>query len=411
MSTVSGEQELPRATRSGAAERSGEELLSTAVIDRITGFHGAQLPVVSVYMTVEADAGARKALRTRARSLLHLIRPESYDPELQHDVRLSLREDVERIEAEVTRGLFKPGGLAIFSCARGGLFERVQLPRAVRDRIMVDATAWVRPMLAVLSEYQRCCVLVVDRESAHIWEIYVDQIRDVGKVRDRALRKPSAGGWQGLEEHRVRNKADELIRRHFRHVVAELDQLWRVERYDLLIVGGHEYELPGFLDFLPRHLRTCIAGTFTTDPHTASTGTIRGPAEEILERYERNLGRKQVAEVLERSAAGGLAAVGLEACLWAGSVAAVQTLLVAEGAVVPGVVCDESGWLALSGARCPLCGRPTRQTGDVIDELAEAVVDEGGAIRHVPADDGLGKETAAAELRFPLPPLPDGVAG
>jgi hypothetical protein len=53
-----------------------------------------------------------------------------------------------------------------------------------------------------------------------------------------------------------------------------------------------------------------------------------------------------------RVAAARQAVAGLEECLWAGSVAAVRSLVLAEGAEVPGVVCERSDWLALSGAAC-----------------------------------------------------------
>ena len=79
-----------------------------------------------------------------------------------------------------------------------------------------------------------------------------------------------------------------------------------------------------------------------------------------------------------------------------------------EGATVPGVVCDESGWLALTGDTCPICGRQTRRTPDVIDEMVEAVIGESGLTRHVAADAGLSEYIVAAELRFPLPPPPAG---
>jgi hypothetical protein len=86
-----------------------------------------------------------------------------------------------------------------------------------------------------------------------------------------------------------------------------------------------------------------------------------------------------VTDVYEKQAVGTNAVGGLEGCLWVGSVAAIQQLLVQEGATAAGVVCDESGWLAESGDRCRSCARLTRRTGDVIDELA-------------------------ARLRFPSPP-------
>jgi peptide chain release factor subunit 1 len=384
-----------------------EEVVSAETIDRIISFTGGDLRVVSVYVSVPADLARRKReLASKVDSLLHEIRPLSNDRSLQHDVRLSLREDIERIEALVTDTDLKPGTAAIFSCSRGGLFEVVGVPRPMRDRLVTDATPWVWPMLAALDEFHRTCVVVVDRESAHMWELYLGNVRDAGKVKDFALRKPSYAGFGGFEEHRVRNKADELAKRHFRGVAAALDRLFRTDGYELLVVAGHESEVPAFLDFLSRQLRERVAGTFAVDPNTATTRTIREHAEQVLDRYEREQERRLVAEAWERAAAGGLAVLGLERCLWAGSVAAIQTLLVQDGATKPGVVCDESGWLAFAGDICPLCGARTRETPDVINELAEAVLDEGGAIRHIAGEDALGKHLAAALLRFPLPPDP-----
>jgi peptide chain release factor subunit 1 len=261
-------------------------------------------------------------------------------------------------------------------------------------------------MLTVLDEYDRCCTAVVDRESAHIWELYLGNVRDAGKLRYEALRNPSYAGWNGLDEHHVRNRAEELEKRHFRRVASELERVFGTGRFDVLTVAGHEHEIPRFIEMLSNPLRGRLIGTFAIDPNTATTRTIRERAEEILESYEREQERLWVAEVLESAAAGGPAAVGLDSCLWAGSVAAIERLLVNEGATAPGVVCDQSHWLARSGETCPLCGAATRATPDVIDELAEAVVAESGSIRHVGDGARLGKRVAAASLRFPLPPEP-----
>jgi peptide chain release factor subunit 1 len=43
----------------------------------------------------------------------------------------------------------------------------------------------------------------------------------------------------------------------------------------------------------------------------------------------------------------------------------------------------------------------------VIDELVEAVIDEGGSIHHVRADTELREQLTAARLRFALPPIPE----
>ncbi len=369
-----------------AEQAHADRVLSARTVDRITRFHGDRLPVVSAYLAASPGRDGRRAIRAKADSLLHQVRALVQDRSLAHAARVSLRADIARIEEVARTEFLARGTVAVFACSGGGLLEVVRLPHAIRDRIMVDATAWVGPMLAVLDQYHRCCAVVLDHESARAWELYLGELREVESVAGTARRNPAYAGWHGLSERRVRNKADELVKRHFRGVAAELNRLFRSERYEVLAVGGHEHELPGFLEFLPRSLRERLAGTFSIDPNTAAAATVRPPVEAILERHELEQQRRAVEELLEAAAAGGLAAVGLERCLAAASTAAIRTLLVHDGAMAPGVVCDASGWLGTTEERCPLCGRPTRRTPDVIDELVETVIDEGGSIRHVQPD-------------------------
>jgi hypothetical protein len=66
-------------------------------------------------------------------------------------------------------------------------------------------------------------------------------------------------------------------------------------------------------------------------------------------------------------------------------------------------VCDRSRWLAASGELCPVCGAQLRKTPDVIDELTETVIEEGGSVRQVRAETELGEQLVACTLRFELP--------
>ena len=376
-------------------------------IDRLIRFDAGGLPVMSLYVSVPEDAGARRAVGSQVSSLLHAIRPLAEDKTLEHEARMSVRADIERLENPDEHARWPPGTVAVFACHGAGLFETVSLPRQIRERAVVDATPWLRPMLAVLDEYHRACVAVVDRESARFWELYLGELRELDGLRDEVLRKPDYAGCAGLEEHGVHNEAQELEKRHYRRVAGFLDHLFRTGRHELLVIGGHRDEEPRFIGFLSRDLRRRLAGTFAVDPHTATPADIRRSAQEVVDAYEREEERRWVAETLEKAKSGGLGALGLESCLWAGSVAAVQALLVQDGVIAEGVVCEQSHWLGTEGETCPVCGRPTRPTPDVIDELAEAVIERGGAVEHVLAETELKEHGVAAELRFPLPPQPD----
>lgn len=378
-------------------------MIDAQTIDRILGFEAGGLPVVSLYAVVPADPGERGALRNRVHGLLHEVR-RAADETPDHDARLSLRGDLERIEEAAAGTRWKPPAVAVFSCSGRGFYEEVPLPRRVRERAVLDTGPWVRPMLALLDELHRTCVAVLDAAEARIWELYQGELVAARRFRDPHLRKPDFAGWHGLEERRVRNRADELERAHFRRLAAELDALFRRDRYDLLVLGGHEEEVERFLGFLPRALAERLAGTFALDPRTATLEEVRRRADEIVERYQREEERRLVQEALEAAAAGGRAVLGLERCLEAGSLAAVRLLLVHDEAAAPGAVCDACRWLAAREGPCPLCGEPMRPTADVVEELIETVIDEGGAVEHVHAETELAGHLLAAALRFPLPP-------
>jgi peptide chain release factor subunit 1 len=312
-----------------------------------------------------------------------------------HDFMMSIRGDIDRMMDIAGQKRWPPGTLAFFSCSGHGFFEEVMLPRGVRGQVVVDETPWVRPMLAVLEEYHRCCVAVVDREGARIWELYQNQMQE----RDSLSLSVDPG--------RDRDKLEELTKKHFREVVARLDKLHREGAYELLIIGGHRPDVPRFMDYLTHELRPVVAGTFTVDDDArAGFGEVKQRAVAIVDRYEAAEEEQMVSEAVEKTAAGGLAVLGLATCLWAGCVSAVDRFLVQDGAMVPGVVCDHDRWRALDGDTCPLCDRPVRRTPDVIDELAQIVMDDGGSIKHVSVDTVLTEKLAAAILRFPLPPQP-----
>jgi peptide subunit release factor 1 (eRF1) len=380
-------------------------MITAETINRILQLNGDGVPVMSAYVQVPVDPRDRADLLGRLNSVLDEVEPMAKDKSVDRTGRLSLRGDMERMREAVTTEHWRPGSVVFFSCSARDLFEAVQLPRAVRDRVVLDDTPWVRPMLAVLEEYARCGVVVVDRARAKVWELFADEIEPARSLSDRKLRKPNYAAT--MAEDRVQHQAEELAKKHYRRAAAELTELFQVDGYDLLAVGGHRFEVPHFLDALPRDLRERVAGTFSVDPHAVELGEIKQNADAIVARYVRDVHLRLVSEVLERVAMGrGYGVLGVADCLRAGTVQAVETLLVQDDAMAAGVVCTNCGWLGLSGETCPLCEHSTRHTVDIVDELAQAVIDESGSVRHVKADTDIKEHQTAASLRFPLPPMP-----
>ena len=233
-------------------------MITAETVSSIRTFDGGGLPVVSLYARVAPGPDGQREVRTRVSSLLDEIRPLAKDGIAEREWRMSLRGDIDRIKSAAGQERWPPAAIAIFACSGRGLYTEVPLPEHVPDRVIVDATPCARPMLAVLAEHPRSCVAVVNRATGRLCELYQDEVSELGQVKDPESRRPPIAA--GRPDDRVSNKIDELAKRHYRRVAERLGKLLQTGDYDLLIIGGHGYEVPDFVQQLPRPVRDRVAG-------------------------------------------------------------------------------------------------------------------------------------------------------
>ena len=358
------------------------------IFDRLLQFRPSGAPVLSVYVGVD---GGPSALRTKLESLVGEVL-EQAEAEPSQALRRSLLSDVARVLDLAARGGPPEGStVGIFACHRAGLYEEVVVPRRARDRAVVDATPYLRPLLAFLDESRRYCLVVLDRMQACLYELFMGELEGATIVVTPG--KPGRPvGQDPSPAHRL-----------FRETADVADEFIHATGAELLLVGGPEETVAAFLPFVPHHLRGRVAGTFAFDPRTMGPEQARCCAEAVVDRYERAEEASLVAEILDRVTAGGLGAAGIPWCLAAVNEEAVQFLLIDEEARASGSACDMCGWLGLVGATCPRCSGPMRATQDVIEEMAAAVIGASGRVKHVQAPTTLSQHSVAAFLRFDVP--------
>lgn len=363
------------------------------VIDRLLRFRSADAPVLTVYLSVPADPGELRAVEARCHSLIKPIRDLADSGELPHSHKESLRADIDRVLEIPTRASELQGrSVAVFACQQAGLFEEVVLPRRVRDEAVTEPAPYLRPLLALMEDAHRYTVVVLDRARAWLFEFYM------GELEEQVTSSSPLSS-----KRRAPHRAEQQARHHYRETAESTEELMRTTGSELLIIGGHQETVAEFTPFLPYRLQSRVAGTFVIDPHTMTTAQVRDDAEQVVQAYERDEEKRLVDEALARVAAGGLGAVGLEWCLTAVNERGVQVLLVDDDEQVPGRVSDACGWVGLEGEECPVCGQMTRKVPDVIDEMAVAVIDASGHVKHVHADTPLSRYVVASHLRFPVP--------
>jgi peptide chain release factor subunit 1 len=372
------------------------------VVEDLKTFESLDEPVISMYWNVPADRGELKGAVAVLKDLVKEVRARAASSGLSHAARTSLSADANRmLDLQDLVPNLQGRTLAFFRCGARGLEEAIDLPGGLPDRVEVDARPFIRPLVAVLTESHRFAVVIVDREHGLLFDFYLGVLEAREDKEGRVLRSPNYA--PGDKEYSTHRKAEELAKRHYRETARALNEMVHQDNIELVVVGGHEDTIPAFCQELPADLRQKVVGTFTVDPHTMTPASARDAAQRAVDEYERHHEEQLVEQTMERVAAGGLGAVGLDWCLLATAEKAIDLLLVDADAHVEGRICDRCGWLGLEGDECPIDGTPTRATPDVIDDMAAQVLDSSGRVEHVNVETPLRRHLVAALLRFPVP--------
>jgi len=254
----------------------------------------------------------------------------------------------------------------------------------------------------VLDHFHRYCAVVIDRRTASIYRFYMGELESWEEIAEEEVRKDNYGGFAGYAEQRVRAHAGVVAQRLFRTTADRVEELRKESTFDMLVVGGNQANVDGFVAELPATLSDRLVGTFTLDPGTASPADIRGHCREQARAYDRRLDEAMVEELMDAAGVGVRAVLGLDRALDAANQKAIDRLLIDAVDTLPGVVCTGCGWLAKVGGSCVACGAATAVVPDLFDSIAEAARADGGTVRYVLAATPLGRMEVGATVRFPV---------
>lgn len=281
----------------------------------------------------------------------------------------------------------EPGGrrpVALFSCAGEKFWEAVSLPRGIPSAVFLGETFYLQPLAALLDQYPRYCVVLLERDKARLFEIYMDQIEDRSQILDPVPPRMRGAGWGGFQERRIERHMEHAVQRHYQRVADQVRDLLKKYRFDALLLGGHREAFSDFENHLPAHLLQRLVGRFVLDPGTATPDEIRARALELIRERDHRQKQDLVRRVLDGAAERGLGVTGLEATLAALLRGQVRTLVVGEGLAVGGKRCQDCGALAVaSDASCPQCRAPLRPVQDIVEHAVQFAIQEASQVRFI----------------------------
>ena len=339
--------------------------------------------VLSFYMGIGVYRSNKKAYAIEAKDMLK---------KAVKDAGLS-RADREKVEGDVERVLNfvsvdfqgKARGLAIFACGPAGLWQVFMLPASVPDRCVIDRTPFVVPMLKLVDESRRYCVVVVDKEKARIFTMYNGEMLERTDVFDEVPGWHKQGGWA---QARFQRHIEDLVNRHLKNVADTVFRFYKMEGFGHLVIGGTQEMRTRFYRIIHSYLQRIVAGYVTVDI-TSNINDVFSAVRQVEADAERKRSAGMVA-ALTGSSKNHVAVTGLKETVQALEEGRVHTLVLVDGHEVQGCLCEDCGGLDVLGAdQCRLCKKTAVKPGDISEHLAVLAVEHDGEVSYVLPGSGL----------------------
>jgi peptide subunit release factor 1 (eRF1) len=360
-------------------------MITREQIDQLLGFRDGEYLVSSCYLNLDRSKMPAQMLKIRTKDLLQSAHHQLAAKAATHNQRESLRKDFDEIEAFVMPEIVanRHKAVAIFSCAGEKFWQAFGLPRMVRNILIADHDPYIRPLTAILAEYHRYCVVLVDRVHGQIFEVYLGDILQRSDVVDAVPRRVREGGFGGRSERNMERRHGNAVLHHYRRVADEIFRIFKKDQFDWLILGGQREPLLEFKNYLHPYLRSRWVGDFHGDPKKITSPEVLRQAMAIEERVEWEHEQRLAEELVQKAQAGDRAVKGVTATLTALDRGEAQTLLVEEGFEMPGYACFGCHYVSLEPGDCPHCHKPVEPCADVVDEAIELALQRNCQIEHL----------------------------
>jgi len=318
---------------------------------------------------------------------------------LSGDDRAKVEEDVQKILRFLKMDFKgKARGLAIFASGGTELWQVFRLPVAVPDRCVINHSPYVLPMLKLVDEGRRYCIVVADKAKARVFTMYQGEISERTEIFDLVPGWHKQGGWA---QARFQRHIEDAANKHLKHVADTVFEFYKREGFGHLIIGGAQEVGARLFRILHSYIQRTVAGYINLEV-ASSTGDVLDAARKIEEQTENQRSGEIVRALLEGSGKGHMNVAGLSDTVHALEEGRVHTLVLVDDEDIEGCLCGDCGGVDVLGAEtCRYCRKKVGPVSNISEHLAVLAVQQDAEVSYVRRGSGLeAMESVGAILRW-----------
>jgi peptide chain release factor subunit 1 len=373
-------------------------MLSIQELKEISSYNGKGAYFVSLYLNVDPLFNKKGDYMVCLKNMLKGT-AESLDRSLYKRVK----DDLEKIEHHVltNKRTFKKG-LVIFSSKEAALWKEYNLGVPLKNDLIIDKSVYVKPLMDILDNYQRYCVLLVGKDAARIFIVHLGEIVEYGEVQTPDIPgKHKKGAWFGLSQNHYERHINFHIGIHLKEVVEKLDTFLNKEYVGRLILGGSEEAVSMVRAMLHKTVADKIIACVKIEMF-AKSDEVLNKAEPIVTAFEKSKEEKIVKELITKAMKNESAVLGIENVLNAIQEQRVMKLVLVSSYKQKGFNCKTCGFLTTQLINvCPYCKGDFEEVDYMVDLAAQKSIQQGALIEVVEVNKSLTEAGGiGAFLRF-----------
>jgi peptide chain release factor subunit 1 len=377
-------------------------------IKKLARLEETPFPFLSLYLNTKwDDEQQRERIRLFTKNQLKRTYDQFKNRKDWQDTFIKDQQQIERYVEGLVRRVYNEemNGIAIFSCSGIGTFLTYPSIISFQNECFISDLPILRPLVRLSSQYQDTLVVMVDTDSAKLFEVALEGLMSESSIESYVPGRHDQGGWAQMRYQRhIKDHMD----KHHKEVAEQLTELFNSGKWKRIVLIGQDRILANFKIFLPERIKQQISDSFSIDFSEERSKVLRRVFERVLQKEKEGV-KHEIQILKERTPQGGLATWGLNPTLEALNSGRVHTLYFLTSFILPGGKCRRCGSLVLthqsrdSSVPCPLC-KGERKIVDLGEEMMRSVLCQDGEVKWIEENDVLKEhDGVCASLRFRLP--------
>lgn len=349
-------------------------------IEALGSISTPEWPTISLYLRIEKER-IDDDFTIRLKNLLNAA-AEHLDERYSHDQRKAVLADLDRIREFVRDHQDRYGrGLAMFVNSHAGIFEALEIPAQVDSGISVGPEVNVVQLIRLREQMEPFCTCLIARDQSRIFYGNMGRIEELSISRDEMVPgQHDQGGWS---QARYGRHIEEHVRGHFKETANRLFDLAHERPFRLLVLGGTEEVVAGFVDFLHPYVRERHVGNVRLLME-ANINDVQRDSCDVIGRWLDGEKQRVIDALRNQAPEGELRATGIDSTIEALQRGQIMTLIVSTTFANPGANCEQCGSLQVpsqdDGERCVYCNGTLHEVENVVSDIVLGAFRQGARV-------------------------------